>query len=460
MRAFVAKILRGAVGCIRALRLARPLAVALVFATALYGLFFLARDISFLGNIDEDAIDRRMDLLVDLKVPEPGETGFAFIDFDAETLARLGDPPLLPPRSVAATLGSLVPLDPRMVLVDVDLTWFQDDDDAALVGDALKDLSSRGIPVLLARGVIADSETRHRIRPALLDPLVEADDNLMWVGVDAHLSGDARVRRVSAIVRGYMGDRQQVWPSPQLAALLIERSGSVSSAEKAFQRGISGGPQTCGVAAKDQWLFCVSPSESVSVVKAEADLVEYTLSWPPKDSLRTIDRNQTDRGTYVVHIPAWAILNTGGSLARETLGQRIVVVGSSAVDRRDLYATPVGEAPGAFILINAIRSWITWGPPVRREFIAGLSLVLLLTTASFSICTLTLLWMPPRFEKAARAALPPLLTAGLWATFYVIGASASAALIVIQYSTVVIIVAASRLLGQSAPAEVVSGNIA
>jgi CHASE2 domain-containing sensor protein len=60
-------------------------------------------------------------------------------------------------------------------------------------------------------------------------------------------------------------------------------------------------------------------------------------------------------------VPAGAVARASGPRSDDLVRDRVVVIGSSHSEARDTYRTPIGDMPGAVILINAVKSLGAFG---------------------------------------------------------------------------------------------------
>jgi hypothetical protein len=72
-------------------------------------------------------------------------------------------------------------------------------------------------------------------------------------------------------------------------------------------------------------------------------------------------------------LPAHHVVAAPHHVSSEAVAGRIVIIGGSFADGRDIYGTPIGPMPGAFLLVNSVYSLLharelrhlpEWVPPV------------------------------------------------------------------------------------------------
>ena len=108
---------------------------ALAIAIGCYIATFVAKDYLFIGDIGLVAQDRALQLQADTTastlVPP-----FVVIDIDDTGFARLGYPPVTPRAFIAKLLEVVGRGQPRLIVVDIDLAWRTDGQDAGALRSA------------------------------------------------------------------------------------------------------------------------------------------------------------------------------------------------------------------------------------------------------------------------------------------------------------------------------------
>ncbi|ATC32180.1 CHASE2 domain-containing protein [Caulobacter vibrioides] len=394
----------------------RPLVVAVL----LYIAAFLTRDVLSFGNLAEQTFDEKQALLAD---QAPASVGKVFVDFDQEQIAALGYPPIIPPQVVLKTSADLATRRPRLLIIDIDISTAGGPD----VEKALRALDAQGAPVLLAREAYRGREDSPPFfRPSPLEAIVSASRNLMWVSVVAPAAKDGVVRRMSPWVNGCVDGKAIRLPSPALAAILVRSEGDAAGARRVFG---AAGPK----------LTAACPSQTAKTLEIDLGygerrslgpsdgFVRYTESWPPKPA-------------RVAYMPARLISPKADLSAVE---DAIVVVATSAPDRRDLHTTPLDEMPGGYILLNAIAGALDHGLERPSGFLAGLCLVLAITILDIVVVGVAFSRTPARWRPMLKTVLPTVLTGLLWLGVLLSGSNvASGLLLVIQFTVSMMISAA------------------
>ena len=384
-----------------------------------------------------------MELLADLDPPSPGVPPLSFVDYDDSAMRRLGYPALIPHGSVALILERIAPARPKAVVLDIDISRHWNPAQSPRLAEVLRKLAGSGAHIMLVRppaGEISDlSQEGLRVpafAPSPFDSIVDPNPRMQWTSGRTAVSDDEVVRRFPLLVQGCRGATPVVYPSPQLAALLWMRSPGTGLAKREFQRVAAASKPRCGdspvsgtVPAR---LRFETGANALAINTDEAARIDFTLSWPVKGDQPFIAPAETLLQSRVETDLGWA---SGG----------IVVIGASATDRNDMHMTPLGRMPGSFIVINAIRSWLQFGPQESGGFWVGLVLVCgaVGLSAVLAVCALRL--MPLGWRPQATAVMPAAMTVLLWLILILIGETSTAvALFFIQYVAIFIVASATR----------------
>ena len=87
-----------------------------------------------------------------------------------------------------------------------------------------------------------------------------------------------------------------------------------------------------------------------------------------------------ERVPLVVHLPALPIVEND-DVAADPVRDRIVVIGGSNAESRDMFLTPVGAMPGSMVLLNAINSLLQQGQLHQLPTLLGLGIGIVLGMA-------------------------------------------------------------------------------
>lgn len=175
---------------------------ALAFLLPMLAALVLSRNWSELGDVADQAIDKRLNLYADTGAHNGPP--IVFVDFDDLTMARLGHPPLIPPEATAEVVRRASQFQPSVILIDIDLTWIRDEAQLADIDDALRGAAESGAIVLLSRTRMPNARDARRdtyVAPPL-DSLLRRSPHLAWVSAEVIPSGDGVVRAMPPVVWG------------------------------------------------------------------------------------------------------------------------------------------------------------------------------------------------------------------------------------------------------------------
>ena len=303
---------------------------------------------------------------------------FAFLDIDESSFYRWNEPYHTPRDKLLELIDYAAGAAPSLIVVDIDLAkaGIYPDHDARLVDYLSNYEASPSPPLILVRSFYSASAGDGRwreIKPSILDgvslpasihwgqPLYQAT---LWDGVVRHWN----LARV-----GCRNGEPQLVPSIQLvAATLLPNRFKTNRIANIEPLSLD----ACRPVASREPNAEHEP-EFAFETGIEQRLI-YTIPWqgPAPD---------------MVTIPAHVVTDSATAVAAELLRDRVVVIGASFADSNDIHSTPIGDMPGALIVINAIKSLAVLGqlrePPIWVTFLLQLALVLLAA------------WMFSRFDS-------------------------------------------------------------
>ena len=324
----------------------------------------------------------------------------AWIDIDESAHAAWGSSQVTRRDKVAALIAFALRGKPAVVVVDIDET------DAA-PGAPLHDAALQRIlraheracaatscpPVLLVRTFAPSTRYVYRGRQgyalmaqrSFLDAALGTSPNRPWNGRGVQWGSVGMDREPDLVVRRWRlwenacntGGKAVITPSLMLLAAAIQNSTPLERVRAALV------PHA---------LLCEPASEAAASNRVAGSQVVTTLALAR--STLTLSESGLDRRVFfripwtrANERPGLAVVLPAESIARDPradaaiLRGRIVVIGTSYAASGDLHMTPLGEMPGALVLINAINSLVRgdeihdagWGVTVGIEL--GLILV-------------------------------------------------------------------------------------
>lgn len=333
---------------------------------------------------------------------------FTFLDIDERTYREWDEPALVPRDKLRRLIEVVASACPRVLVVDVDLTRSVDPAaDQALVrslrSPALTPPGCEPRPlVLFPAGLRSPAEEGGPFvaRPSFLEAPLAGVPNVLWASPLFDRAPDWQIRRWRLWERVHPEGKEdgpvEVMPSIQVlaAAAVLEPETPVRQIVDRIRSAYLEEKPKVRIGRLE---LSVDPSP-----------VNQRIGYRYPAELREGEAYPRDRETgreLLSVVPAYPLL-LREKVSPELFSNRIVVIGGSYEEGRDVYRTPLGPMPGALILINSMDSLLEHGeirpprPVLRYGILVASVLAMSLIFSSF----------PPR--KAAWIALG-LLVLGL-----------------------------------------------
>ncbi len=390
----------------------------------LFAMSWRFQDLPFFENGLEAGDDIAMKLQADtIEIPDTVRT-MTFIDYNDEAMEMLNYPALIPPQSLADILDKVATARPRLIIVDIDVTWSDDKLGLVRLRNSLQQLNLLHIPTLLLRETSLSGTESRVLRPSALDAMVDAMPYVWWVSAEGMPSDDAVNRKMRVWITACLNRLPISLPSPQLAATFIDASLASESAKADFNQQMAEANESCDENHVDgrAAMTLKTRHKAISFNIKDAERIRYTMTW--------------ERLSQVRYNPAkeywW-----GGGPDVSGMRQGIVLIGSSAGNRRDTASTPIGEMPGTLVVANSVRAWYQFGIPRGRSFWAGLLMMCGVCSLSGMIAAVFFRFVPPNKHDVMDIFLPVILAAMLWLAMVVMADPALAfSLFLVQYLSI------------------------
>lgn len=349
-------------------------------------LLIVFHDTPVLKNLEDIATDWTMKLNQQ-NIPPISEKSippFVFLDIDEETYQYWGEP-LIPPRNRLKNLiAAAVEAKSRLVIVDIDLSHesaaeglllpngFQRhpydqelDDYLRHYATYCRDREEVCPPIILTRSVKVTDATIPAIRPNLLDetvarsvPYIQWGSRLFY-----YLSSDHVVRRSALWQAVCVEGQPDIIPSVELLATALIRNGTLQGMRELTQSLVPFRPTDCrNDYSKNQPLIpkYISIVELGVIGEVRQQFV-YSMPWLAENKTSSLSFLPDQQGVPILTvIPARYYAAAPMTASLDIFRNKIVVIGGSYRDGRDIYLTPIGEMPGSLILINAIHSLLQY----------------------------------------------------------------------------------------------------
>ena len=332
---------------------------------------------------------------------------FGWIDIDDETYRDWKEPLYVPREKLADLIRFTLESEPKMIVVDVDLA--QRSGDGTLekpIEDVLKDwyegecrgkplFSGRCPPLILVASLRPYKKGLLEKRPSKLDGLVNESEHIFWASPLFDQDWDQVIRRWriwEPVWLNKVDGRPTAMPSIQLlaAALLTSRKKEMNDLQNCLDslvlkgyntmagQPVSNNEKPCTVTLwKRKETKSIRKPQTKPTRKPQMKLTRepqrlnlswdrlgrrilYSIPWQAEGSsgmtIPTVRTTEDQERLLLTRISALKVLNRQGLSDKNALQGRVVFVGGSFRDSRDIYPSPLGEMPGVLILINSLNS--------------------------------------------------------------------------------------------------------
>lgn len=334
----------------------------------------------WLVRLENSAMDTMMEFNQGL--PRMSDAGsadpmqFTFLDIDDASYRGWGEPYHVPRDKILKLIKFAAEANARLIVLDIDLSreGVDADDDRRLA--AYLTQYGKGVahpPLILVRTFYSGEPGDRQwvdIRPSFLDEF-EFPTSVHWAQpLFKATLWDGVIRHWHLIKFGCLNGQLVLVPATQLIAAALLSAGDVSSVNRYADLNVVR-MENCNNAdsAASAITFRDAGGRS-EIFSPEAELGQrliYTIPWksPAPD---------------LITVPAQLITESPHDLSGDLIRNRVVIIGASFADSRDIHRTPIGEMPGALIIANAIKSLTHYGqvrpPPALSHWVEKLFLIL------------------------------------------------------------------------------------
>lgn len=345
----------------------QPLAVMTVgVATFLFVL--VVKNYSFLGDEEMGVQDKAYQIRADTeasKIVPP----FVMVDLTQRDLYQLNYPTVVPRNLLAKILTLAAAGNPKLIVVDVDLSWSGKPEEEAELRQTLRSLSGPGKPpIFLVRQLYGrgDGASSNLLKRTDYDEVVDPSPNLSWVSAQVVLDGDTVARRYLVAPCVSRGEQNLRLVGVQLAscAVLSEGMGGLARIKSA----VASANTVCPDREAPLAVSCGAYPWTLGKAHATAEIA-YRMRWDLPQGRARPQTTASGRGDLVEEAEILDAVDLAGNAAMvdpaTQFGGRIVIIGTSAELLGDILNTSVGMMPGMFVMANGIRSAVEVGPTVK-----------------------------------------------------------------------------------------------
>lgn len=334
----------------------------LVVGLAIALLIHFAHGTSFVRETEDWAIDWMNSLQINTSLlssmTDTEKQAYTYISMDEESYESWGEPYHFPRDKLVQLIRYSMDGGAKQIIVDVDLSRAGTDSGAAEELKAfIEDYPKNAPHLILMRGFRVTEESYTglpTVRNAYFgNHLNSAKTHWAQPQFSIDLK-DSKIRRWR-LVEAVCHDGKPAWlPSPQLLALTLSSKGAEWSKIENELNDIlpEGCDEMVAFESKDRFEFNIDDSYIDLGAKGFHQRVIYSYSERLK---------MGDIKLGYLRLPAHLITESGSDASFEPVKNRIIVIGASYQDSRDIHQTPVGPMSGALIVLNAIKSLNQYG---------------------------------------------------------------------------------------------------
>ncbi|WP_020586743.1 CHASE2 domain-containing protein [Desulfobacter curvatus] len=315
---------------------------------------------------------------------------FGWIDIDDETYRDWKEPLYVPREKLAKLIEFAVESRPKMVVVDVDLAQRSGDE---TLENPIKDVLKKKYgdkcqcerpfsegcppPLILVASLRPSKEALLEKRLSNLDDLVEKSDHIFWASPLFDKDWDQSIRRWRMWEPIWPNKKVDAvptsLPSIQLLAATLLTSGEeemgklqrcLNSLALKGHNTMAGQPvsndeKPCTVTLWNRQGMKLTRKKQTLSLSWErlGRRFLYSIPWQAEGSsgmtIPTVRTTEDQKRLLLTRISALQMRN---KQRLADLQGRVVFIGGSFRDGRDIYPSPLGEMPGVLILINSLNS--------------------------------------------------------------------------------------------------------
>lgn len=404
----------------------REVLINLALGLGIAVVLFALRDLPRFKDVEDASLDwfiqiRQADVAGDAPA-------FAIIDIDERTYRAIGQPYYTPRRHLLKLLKFAVSGEPRLVILDFDLSrpGSEPGEEEALAA-FLRDYQGP-VPIIAVQPVIRPLENpgAPRVqRPVAFREVSRDNPYIYWGSALVTVDDDFTVRRWRVWEKSCTpdGHPEVLLPVQIIAAMLVEYGPPVHDRLASMRQQIADTlPFDCANSDSGR------PARTRETIDVAGRAVLIQPTWTESRIFYTFPWGAASGQTFVNtrHLtirPALPVLDSApGEVATDWLRDRLLVISGSYDEGGDVHVTPLGEMPGSLVLVNSMYSLMEKGqviePPLWQIllFHTGAIFVMSLLFARF-----TSFWGMVLSGAVVIAALVPLTffgyNHGVWVNF-------------------------------------------
>lgn len=322
--------------------------------------------------------------------------GYALLDIDEKTYRNFSEPFFIPRKELLKVVRYATSAAPKMVFVDVEVAKRGDNyyADRAFTR-FIREYPEDGVPLILVRSFRQSlaEPSENELRPSFLDTVIKGKKNIFWASTLFHRDSDYSIRRWHLWTHALnMQGNYETVPSVQLLTTALYEQ-QFRHPDKVFTQLTS---QLYEAKFKSKMAGGFMEFSGLKISLLPTPLQQRIIYKFPANAresgVPTYFTGQTEQ-PLVVQRSVLPLITSNHHVESGWLKDRIVVIGASFSDSRDIHLTPLGEMSGAMILINSIHSLLQHGeiePP--STWVKVLVEIVLIVVMSFAFAYLHSFW--------------------------------------------------------------------
>lgn len=300
---------------------------------------------------------------------------FAFIDIDDATWIDWRAPLITPRYRIATLLARVAESKPAVIILDVDLAFRDEKKSEDALKYFLSSYPADAAPLVLMRSLEPAANSKHfELRPTQYEQQTQ-HENVYWALPSFERDDDGTVRRWQLATVACDAAAPVTIPSVQLQAAWLWLDGT----KELLHSSIAPlRPENCDVPGPDGHIRIDLGKTDRTIEINGSDLssrIIYTIPWVPNEMVQ--GPRMSDGNFKVVVRSADTVSRIMPGNGIPGIVGTIAIIGGSFQDSGDWHRTPLGQMPGALVLINSIDALAQHGTPkepaVKKRL--GLSLV-------------------------------------------------------------------------------------
>jgi CHASE2 domain-containing sensor protein len=331
--------------------------------------------LKFTRQAADDMADVMMRMSALSQASPEAASRFAFINIDDATWIAWGAPLITPRNKIATLLARVVESKPAVIILDIDLAFRDEVNSENILKSFLSSYPADAAPLVLVRNFEPAANAIHsELRPTQYEQQTQ-QTNVYWALPSFERDDDGMVRRWQLAAVTCAAAAPVTVPSVQLQAawLWLGKKNELLRTPLARLR-----PENCDVPAPDVRVKIDLGSDGHAIEINSNDpssRIVYTIPWVPDAMVQGPLMPDGNFKVVVRNADTVSRIQPGNGIPG--IAGTIAIIGGSFHDGGDWYRTPLGQMPGALVLINSIDALAEHGTPkepaVMKQF--GLSLV-------------------------------------------------------------------------------------